>query len=561
MAERNRKTAAAPVEAADGERKRRAISTVSETDAVVKSLREDMTKASKGEYSRVTDDKGALPGSGVLYPRWNAKILSALVSQSSILPQCIDAMTTNVFSYGGYLEYVGPEGEKEAPESVREYEHKNPFIDQPNPDESLTDILEKLGSDYFRLGRGYLEVTRDIYGQPRMIHYGPAPELLFTARDPNPVYVSADIRRGGKIITLNVPKKFKRFLQETTSGSRTWFREFGDPRVMDPRSGAYGDVAFDNSATEILEYANASDKPYAEPLWIGQIMAVKGSIEAEAVNFDFFKNNAVPAMYIMISGGELSTQSLEELEAQFLGRVGRESMNRIVILEAMADKQMAGVDEKLPIPKLEIQPMIGQRQGDGTFREYDKDNREKIRSAFRLHPIAVGLSSDYSHATARSAFETMEGQVFKPERRAFEEVFNAVLRPFDSKDGARWRFRLRGAPLSSSADIIDAVRVLNESGAITPNIARDIVGNRLLGFEIPATEDAWGDLPYELVKQLKAFGGQDQVDAALDAAAAEVIQAADPEVAEAVKEAVRRIADGVRQSLKNGAAADQGAAS
>lgn len=545
-----RKTA---TRAAAGERRRRAISTVSETDAVVKSLRDDMTKAAKGEYSRVTDDKGALPGSGILYPRWNAKILSALVSQSSILPQCIDAMVVNVFGNGARLEYIGPEGEEDAPESVTEFEHKNPFIDQPNERESLTDVLEKVGSDYFRLGRGYLEVTRDIYGQPRMIYSSPAPEIYFTACDPHPVPVSVDIRRGGKIITITIQKRYKRFLQEMASGARTWFREFGDVRMMDPKSGAYDTVGFENSATEILEYANASDRPYAEPLWIGQIMAVKGSIEAEAVNFDFFKNNAIPAMYVLVSGGSLSQETVDDLESQFNARLGRESMHRICFLEAMADKEMAGVDEKLPIPKLEVQPMIGQRQGDGTFREYDRDNREKIRSAFRLHPIAVGLSSDYSHATARSAFETMESQVFKPERRAFEEVFNAVLRPFDSPGGARWRFRLNTAPLSSSADVIDAVRVLNESGAITPNLARDILGSRLLGFEIPPTEDAWGDLPFELVKQLKAFGGDQQVDAAIDAAAEEVIAAASPEVTEAVKEAVRRIADGIREALKEGA--------
>lgn len=540
-------------EAAAGERRRRAISTVSETDAVVKSLRDDMRLAVKGEAGRGSDDKGSLPGSGVIYPRWNPKILSALVKQSSILPQCVDAMLVNVLGYGGRLEYVGSEELKEAPETVREYESKQAFIDHPNESQSLVQLLENLGSDYFRLGRGYLEITRNRLGQPLMIYCLRAQDMLFTAREEKPIPVDVDLPRGGKTITVTAYKRFKKFLQETSAGTRTWFKEFGDPRMMDPRSGAYGKVIFEESATEVIEYANESDLPYAEPLWIGQIMAVKGSIEAEAVNFDFFKNNAVPAMYILVSGGSISTESQEELENQFLGRLGRESMHRIVILEAMADKQMAGVDEKLPIPKLEIMPMAGERQGDGTFREYDRDNREKIRSAFRLHPIAVGLSSDYSHATARSAFETMEAQIFKPERQAFEETFNDILRAFDTPGGARYRFRLHGAPLSSSADVIDAVRVLNEAGAITPNLARDILGSRLLGFEIPPTEDAWGDLPYELVKQLRAFGGQEQVDAALDAAAEEVIAAASPEVAEAVKEAVRKIADGVRQSLKSGA--------
>lgn len=526
----------------DKEDRRALLTPSSENDAVVLSLKSDLTVATKGGFSRSSDDKGALPGTGVIYPRWPARLLSAYVNQSSILPQCIDAMKTNVFSYGGYLEYVGPAGEEEAPVSLSERDLKQPFIDQPNENETLTDVLEKLGTDYFKLGRGYLEITRNRKDEPLMIYHSPASEIYFTARDDKAFDVEVDIFRGGKIITIPVKKRFKRFLQETTSGSRTWFREFGDMRQLDPNSGNFVKVSYENSATEIVEYANASDKPYAEPLWIGQLMAVKGSIEAEAVNFDFFRNNAIPAQYILISGGELSKQSFQEIQNEISGTRGRDSMNRIMILEALGDKTAAGVDDKLPIPKLEIQPMVGQRQGDGTFREYDKDNRDKIRSAFRLHPIALGMSSDYSHATARSAFETMEAQVFKPERRAFEEVFNGILRAFDSSEGARWRFRLRGAPLSSSADIIDAVRVLNESGACTPNIARDILGGRLLGFEIPQTEEAWGDLPFELAKQLEAFG-QPGVDAALDEAAAEV------ESVEAEKQAVRHAEDEAKDAL------------
>ena len=41
-----------------------------------------------------------------------------------------------------------------------------------------------------------------------------------------------------------------------------------------------------------------------------------------------------------------------------------------------------------------------------------KNNRDKIRSAFRLHPIYTGESQDYTRATADTARQVTEEQVF-----------------------------------------------------------------------------------------------------------------------------------------------------
>ena len=66
---------------------------------------------------------------------------------------------------------------------------------------------------------------------------------------------------------------------------------------------------------------------------------------------------------------------------------------------------------------------------DSLFDNYDKTNREKIRSSFRLPPLFVRLTSDYTYATARESREVAEEQVFGSERVDHDFVINRLLFP------------------------------------------------------------------------------------------------------------------------------------
>ena len=64
------------------------------------------------------------------------------------------------------------------------------------------------------------------------------------------------------------------------AGRTVYFKEFGDPRIMDKRNGEYADasdrqIEIDNQANEIIDFKIGS-LPYGEVRWIGQVLTVDG---------------------------------------------------------------------------------------------------------------------------------------------------------------------------------------------------------------------------------------------------------------------------------------------
>ena len=87
-------------------------------------------------------------------------------------------------------------------------------------------------------------------------------------------------------------RKFRKYRQDI-GGKTVYYKEFGDPRIMDRRNGEYLEAGetLDRKwqANEILEFAIGT-KPYGEIRWIGQLLGVDGSRRAESLNNNYFIN-------------------------------------------------------------------------------------------------------------------------------------------------------------------------------------------------------------------------------------------------------------------------------
>jgi capsid portal protein len=106
---------------------------------------------------------------------------------------------------------------------------------------------------------------------------------------------------------------------------------------------------------------------------------------------------------------------------------------------------------KIPPPKVELKPLINERQTDATFLEYDKSGMDKIRSAFRLPPLFLGRSED-TRTPPPNRYEVAESQVFGPERQRFDDMINRkVLATYQPK---YWAFRSNPPRLSDQDALI-----------------------------------------------------------------------------------------------------------
>jgi PBSX family phage portal protein len=443
-------------------------------------------------------------GMHVIEPPFNFGALMRLPRENNMLRQCLDSMVTNVEGHGWRLEYVGPEDQEESPAAQAEKVTLENLLVFPNDETTLQELRERVRCDEETLGNAYMELGRDQENRVIFVSHIPAHTVRLTNKENEAVDVVVELPREGGASKRTVRKTFRRYVQ-IVGTRRIFFKEFGDPRVIDPRTGQVNDeLTPEEEATELCHLRLYSPgTPYGIPRWINQMPAILGSRQAELTNLDFFKENAIPAMALLVSGGQVTQESVDDIEEQFINQRGRSSFNRITVIEARGDEDAASQDGNIPSPKMEMKPLQNERQKDGLFQDYDQNNMTKVRSSFRIPPIFVGLAEEYSHATAKSSFEVAESQVFGPSRNASDDVWNRKI--LASYNAHFWAFRSLPPRITNHEDVIKAIETFDDVGAMTPNVAIGLA-NELFDLDIPVIEDQYGDIPFAITTSLVEEG-------------------------------------------------------
>jgi PBSX family phage portal protein len=439
-----------------------------------------------------SDTDGVLP---IVNPVFPFKQLSQVYIASTTLRECISAYVTNIESYGLRFDYIGPEGRKDSLPARREKERLEAFIDSlVSNGETLEQARVRSRIDKEVIGARAFEIMQDEAGRVVNIARIPSNTLLMTRLEKEPITVMVwNARRG---VFVEQKRRFRRFVQRDVFGRMVYFKEWGDPRPIDPTTGRVNtSLSIEQEATSIYyDGYYTPGSPYGTPQWCGCIPAILGSREAEMVNLSFFRDNAIPAMAVMVSGGALTEESYSKIVNYFSGVRGQGAMNRIVVLEATTEaSDMAAIDGSSAAPKVDIKPMLSDRQHEGLFSAYIKEASEKVRQSFRLPPIYIGSAEEYNRASAFASMQTAEQQVFVPERQAWDDFMaHVVLRDWDLR---YWAVRSAQPSYNDPTEISQLLTVLGAQGALTPNVCIDLA-NRYLNTHIEPVTDDWGDMPW-----------------------------------------------------------------
>lgn len=449
----------------------------------------------------------------VLTPPVAPERLHSMPNENSVLRQCIDAYVTNIEGQGFRLEYIGPDGEENSAAALAEKHYLESVTTTPNERYSFTELRKRLRRDFETYGYAYMELLRDaaddVKSSVRMLYHVPAYTVRMTSEDPEPVTIEVPVLVGGKWTTRKVSRKFRRFCQRVGTATM-WFKEFGDPRPIRADTGMVDENAAEaDLATEILHMAQyAPDFVYGLPRWINQLPSVLGMRESEMTNYSFFRDNAIPSMAVLVSGGSLTEEAVQTIADLFTSKAGRESMNRIVVLEAMGDAEMAAEDGRIPAPRVDLKPLADERQKDAMFQTYETNAAKKIRSSFRLPPLFIGTTEDMTHATAAASLAVAEAQVFRPEREQSDELFNTRVFRMDGLPLQYWRVRSNPPKIVNQDSVISALGEFSDMGALTPNKAVAML-NELFGLQMGEMDAEWANMPFQLVRDMVRAGTLD----------------------------------------------------
>lgn len=481
----------------------------------------------KSDKSEQLDDRESQRAVEWLTPVLDMHGLKELEQQSSILPQCIRAYKNNIAGFGIGVRYK--EDIEETPEMAAEYTRMEEIIELLNFDEDTKEVFEDLVEARETYGIGYLEVIRNIGGEVVQIEFIRDTPTVEKSRQLEPYVDTTFFHKG---VEQTRRKKFRRYRQ-TVGGQTVYFKEFGDPRVMNKETGEYAKegetVELDKQANEIMEFAIGT-MPYGEVRWIGQILGVDGSRRAEDLNNNYFKNGRHTPLMIVVKGGTLTEDSFKKLTDYMNGIKGKAGQHAFIVLETEAVDNQAGFDDSQK-PDIEIKDLASILQKDELFQEYLDNNRRRVQSSFQLPDLYVGYTTDFNRATAQTAQEVTEKQVFQPERKSLAWAINNRL-----LNGYNFQYveaYFKEPDLSNPDDLFKILTVCNNAGGVTPNKAKE-VAYTMLGDNFEPFEGEWADTP--LVAQKSQQAGLPSITAQLEQQINKAAAANDDAVVAVMKE-------------------------
>lgn len=404
---------------------------------------------------------GALTGGAtVIAPPFLPRQLEALASTNNALMPCIDAMVTNVHETGHVIELKKPEDGGDA--AAKEDPEKNrisDFFEEVWPGVPFKSLRKQVGTDIEKTGMGYVEVIRNLKREMLMLRrMDPKVTRLVLLSAPKDAPV--EIRRGDTTITLTMPMRYRRYVQQV-AGKYIYFKEYGCPFEIDKFTGELFDqserirlIRDKRLGSEVISFGKVPDveTPYCVPAWVSQMPSVLGSRKAEEYNLNYFDAGGVPPLMVFVHGGALAKEAKEALQEFLSSKPG--AKQGAPVFEAQATG--GSLDGGAGSVRVTVERFGSERQSDSMFEKYDVRCEERIRGSWRLPPIFVGKAQDYSFATAQSSVQIAEAQVFKPERDEFDTKINAtVMRELDPT--RKYVFRSLGVSITDPTQKMSAL--------------------------------------------------------------------------------------------------------
>ncbi|MFB4387151.1 phage portal protein [Bacillus sp. BR_10] len=484
----------------------------------MKTVRATVIKANMSATTKqIYEDGFNYKADGIIEPPYNIQELKQMAEYSTILQQCIDAYKTNILGFGLGVEYTfdfnaenAPKEKKKAAE--KEWTQLEEFARYMNYDESAEVVLGYVLEDREKTGNGFVEVLREGTGKPAGIEYLDA-QYLRVCKLSDPVDVEFRYTENGQVKSLQRKKRFRKYVQ-VINEKKVFFKEYGDPRILNCETGKYDDATPEPlQATEVIHFKIGSGT-YGVPRWIGNIVNMYGARKAEELNYLYFKQGRHVPAAITVENGMLSESSYEQLQEYMNGIEGSDNAHKFLLLEVegIPKKDEISNDEEPANVKVDIKSLAEILQEDALFLEYDEKTRNKIRSSFRLPPIYTGESQDYNKATADTARKTTEEQVFQPERMIITGKLNTLFLP----DLNLWHVRLilNGPDFRDPLEIAKVLTPFIQAGAVSPNDLRDLAG-RILG----KTLEEWPEEEYHRPIEAKPKASTSLLDTVLQKSA------------------------------------------
>lgn len=514
------------------------------TTSQMRSRIQSSVRAAKEGESRALDPFADQYGGAdqILPPPYSMSDLASVGESSDSIYKCASAMATNVGGHGYTfiqaedVEFPDEDDDPAWEEIEAERKRLKTFFKYCCTEMSFQKLryITRMALEF--TGNAFWEVLRDGKGEIQGFSYLPVNTMRLRKRARRHVEMDFWQREANdgswtKVKRMHKPRSFVQIVD--TGTKKVYFKEFGDPRHLNYQTGLYegeanvSDVPLEQRATEVIHFKiHVSDRtPYGLPRWLSAADYAFARAEAAQKNADTISTNGLPSAIMMLFGAEDVDDEVERIQEQFALASSGEAVPELMILPIAPAGAVDPMDggKGAGTPKGEIVKLNDLQQQDALFMNYSDNCDANVAGAFRMPPLFIGRTTEYTRATSESSKRTGQEQTFAPEANEEDFLYNERILP---DLGARyWQFQTLMSPTSDESVVGAVVQALAAAGGITPRMAAEIA-TKYLGLKHQADDAPWVNLPSEFVKQWITQGWIGPPDDLLEALG--IVQAAMP---------------------------------
>jgi len=428
----------------------------------------------------------------VVIPKYDPEIWAQMTEINTRLNRAISTYARNTVGLGWAVNSIEPEDDKEKSENAEIVKKQKKFIKKlfanKKGDETFTELMYKVKFDEEAIGNGYLEVVRDGAGRIQSFFH----------------IIGISIRR--RIQEVGGKKIVKGFIQ-IKGENKVYFKEFGDDEVISAKTGKpdkKGEpIPLKDRATEVIHFSIYSPTStfYGVPRYVSASNAIVGNRLAGLRNSNFFENDAVPRMAVLVSGGMLDAKSIESLQEFFQSSAikGVQNSGKAIVLQTQQTNK-SPLNQQDNNARIELKPLTVGVTEDSSFETYRRANDEEIREAFGIAPVFFS-TENVNKASSAVSREITNTQEFQPDRVSKEFRINnkIVSEVLCNEAEVLVEFKFNGLKSADPLEEAKISEIYSRIGGLTPNDIREKLNK-------PAYDKKflWADLPLAVV--LDAIG-------------------------------------------------------
>jgi len=425
-----------------------------------KEKKKDFKKSSK----QLVEERKWAEVEGLVARPYDPSSLIRLVSRQPTLASCISVIAQDVSSTGYNLiakskeEVEDKEGKKALEEERRSL---NDFLQHPNPDDSLKEVISNFIEDYNTYGYAGLECVRNGKGDLAEIY---------------------SVRAS----TLWVHRSKEKYCQRVEWDKKAWFKRFGVEKDFSVKDGKEGkDFTDEERANELIfKKRYGSSGFYGDPPWLSCIGAVVTLVTIEEFNSSWFFNRGIPSYLVTLEG--TYDEGVSKKVSDFLSTEckGPDNAGKTMVLE-------------LPDGgKATFEPVGGERAKEASYRLYISNLRQDVMGTMHVPPYKVGIfeAGKLGGNLGEAALRNYIDSTVEPQESLVEDVFNNKILPavLGNKEPS-FRFELENVDRGDLVQRVDVYEKLFGCGGLTPNQLIEKLG---LGETFPGGDEHYVSSSY-----------------------------------------------------------------